>query len=134
MALNKYTESCVCMCVRSLVTLYLICLVPERAKNECLINTCWTELIGDRPKFRSVNLLADDYSRSELLASQVGMQDGGLVGQEHLTECECPALLLEKFKVKNSEWASCVLWANAQNHLGKLLLYAYSFVACHLYG
>lgn len=72
----------------SIITLYLICLVPERAKSACLINNCRIEFICVGPKFRSINLLADNYRRSEFLASQVDMEDRRIVGQEHFTESQ----------------------------------------------
>lgn len=42
------------------------------------------EFICNRPKFSSINILADNYIRSELIPSQVDMEDRAMVGQDTL--------------------------------------------------
>ena len=92
----------VCVCV-FITILYLIYLIPERAKDMYLINTYWVKMICDRSKFKSINLLANNYIIwIYTLSSRHGGQS--YKGQEQLTrfQWEITAIL------SNKELISCI--------------------------
>ena len=92
----------VCVCV-FITILYFIYVIPERAKNMYLINTCWVKMICDRSKFKSINLLENNYIIwIYTLSSRHGGQSHK--GHEQLTGFQWEIIAI----LSNKELISCI--------------------------